>query len=181
MTGLYAFAAAVGVPLAIWLLLSGGDDGAETDGGGEGLGGVMLRFLPLSTFALVAATFGVAGLALQATGEGAATSFVWAVVVGVVVGALNSTAFAYLRRSESGASTGDDHLVGSMGRVVVPVGEARRGRVSVAVDGQIRYLSARAVPDGAGSVELEVGARVLLIEISNGIASVTRLDPELSD
>lgn len=181
MTGLYLFAAAVGVPLAALFLLSGGDDGGESDAGDDGIGGVMVRVLPLSTFALLAATFGVTGLALGASGAGPTVTFVWAVVVGVVAGALNSAAFAYLRRSESGASMGDDHLVGAMGRVVLPVGEEHRGRIAVSVDGQMRYFSARALPDPGGPVELEVGADVLLIEIRNGIASVTRLDLELSD
>ncbi len=182
MTGLYLFAAAVGVPLLAWFLLSGGDEGSNGGDGGDGIGGLMLRLLPLSTMAIVAATFGICGLVLGATGTGAGTTFVGAAMAAAVGGALNSTVFAYLRRSESTTAAGDEQLAGAMGRVVLPVGGERRGRVAISVGGQQLYLSARALPDASADAdaELEVGAPVLVVEVRDGIASVTRLDPELS-
>ena len=176
--GLYVFAAAVGVPLVVWFLLSGGDDGAEAAGGEDGMGGVMLRRLPLSTMAIGAAAFGVCGLLLSAVGSGSGSTFMGAVVVAAVAGALNSTVFAYLRRSDSTASVGDEQLVGRVGRVVLPVAPERRGRVAVSVGGQQLYLSAQALPDAVA--ELEVGAPVLVVDVRQGVASVTRLDPELT-
>lgn len=176
MTGVYLFAAAAGLPVVAWFLLSGGDEGGGDDG--DGIGGVMFRLLPLSTIAIAVATFGVAGLALGAVGTGATTTLVAAVIAAVVVGALNSTVFAYLRRSESTASVEDRQLVGAVGRVVLPITGDHRGRVAVSVGGQQLYLSARALP-GEATPELEVGASVLVIEVSGGVAGVTRLDAEL--
>jgi len=178
MLGLYLFAAALGVPLLAWFLLSGGDEGGD-GGGDEGYGVLMLRRLPLGTVAIVAATFGICGLALGAAGTGPVATFVCAVISAVVAGVLSGTAFAYLRRSESGATARDDDLAGAIGHVVLPLGGQRRGRIAISVGGQQLYLSARAVPP-ATDAQLEVGAAILVIEVRDGIASVTPLDPELT-
>jgi membrane protein implicated in regulation of membrane protease activity len=182
MTGLYLFAAAAGVPLVAWFLLGGGDDGGD-DGVGDqnGVGALMLRLLPLSSVAIAVAAFGVCGLALELSGTSAVVAFAGAVAVGVVAAVLNGTVFAYVRRSESGATPGDDELAGTVGRVVHPVTEGRRGRIAVSAGGQRRYLSAQALSQGSDRIELEVGAPVLVVEVRGGVASVTRLDPELTD
>ena len=172
MTGLYLFAAAAGVPLVIWLLASGDESGPD-----DGIAGVMFRLLPLSTIAFVLAAFGVTGLALGAAGVGGGSTFVAAAGAAFVAGALNSTAFAYLRRSESKTEVDDEQLAGKIGRVVVPLTGDRRGRISVTVGGQQIHLSAHALPGAPAG--LEVGDQVLVVEVRKGIASVTGLDPEL--
>lgn len=174
MTGLYLFAAAAGVPLVVWFVMAGGDEGGDSDG----LAGVMFRLLPLSTIAFVLAAFGVAGLALGAAGAGSGTAFAAAAFAGIVAGVLNSTLFAYLRRSESTTGVNDDQLAGKIGRVVVPLGGDRRGRIAVSVGDQQIHLSALAAAHNAA--ELGVGDRVLVVEVRNGIATVTPLDPELN-
>lgn len=173
MTGLYLFAAAAGVPLVAWFLLSGSEEG---DVGAEGIGGIMLRLLPLSTLAMGAAAFGICGLLLELSGTTPGIALAGAVLAAVVAGTLNSTAFAYLRRSDSSTTVDDARLLGAIGRVVLPVGAAHRGRIAVDVAGQQIYLSARALSES----ELEVGASVLVVDVSNGVAEVTRLDPELA-
>ena len=174
MTGLYLFAAAAGVPLVLWFMFSGGEDGGGPD---DGIAGVMFRRLPLSTIALVAATFGVCGLVLTAAGTGGGSTLVGATLAGAVAGALNGALFGYLRRSESTTEVDDKQLAGKIGRVVVPVAGDRRGRIAISVGGQEINLSAHAVP--GGPVELGVGSQVLVVEVHNGIAEVTGLDPEL--
>jgi membrane protein implicated in regulation of membrane protease activity len=179
MTGLYLFAAAVGIPLVLWFLLSGGDEGGEDGGGaGDGMASVMLRLLPLNSLALAAATFGVAGLALGAVGTGGGLTFAAAAGSGAAAGALNSTVFGLLRRTESASEVSDDALAGSIGRVVLPIAEGGRGRVAISVGGQQVYLSARALPDAVD--RLEAGASVLVVDVQGGIARVTPLDPELT-
>ena len=175
MTGLYLFTAAAGVPLILWFVFAGGEDGGGAD---DGVAGVMLRWLPLRTIAFVAAAFGVCGLALDASGAGPGTTLAAAVVVGVVAGVLNNTAFAYLRRSESTTEVNDAQLTGKIGRVVVPVTGEHRGRIAVTVGDQQIHLSAQALPEAAA--DLDVGSPVLVVEVRKGIASVTRLDPELT-
>lgn len=188
MNGLYLFSAAAGVPLVLWFLFSGGDeggpdeggsDGASDDGGSDGgIAALMFRLLPLSTIAFALATFGVCGLVLGLAGTDDGVTFVSSAGAAAAAGALNTTVFSYLRRSESGSGVSDRQLAGSVGRVVLPVAGERRGRVAVSVGGQQVYLSAQTMPDAPA--ELEVGAPVLVVEVHDGVASVTRLDPELS-
>lgn len=177
MTGLYLFAAAAGVPLVAWFLLSGGDDSGGEDG--HGIGGVMLRLLPLSTIAIAMATFGVAGLVLGFLGTSSTATFLGAAATAVVVGIANTTIFGYLRRSEWTATVGDEQLSGAIGRVVLPVSAEHRGRIAVSAGGQQLYLSARVLPDDP-TAQLDVGTPVLVVEVRDGVASVTRLDPELT-
>lgn len=177
MTGVYLFAAAAGVPLVVWFLLSGGDEGGG-DGGGDGIAGVMFRRLPLNTIAFVAAAFGICGLALTAVDTAGATTFLAAMVAGAIAGAVNASLFGYLRRSESTTEATDEQLAGKIGRVVLPLTDDRRGRIAVTVGGQQIHLSALALPDTPE--ELEIGDSVLVVDVHNGIARVTGLDPELN-
>lgn len=175
MTGLYLFTAAAGVPLVVWFMFSGGDEGGAGD---DGTAAVMFRRLPLTTIALAAATFGVCGLILTAAGTTGASTLVAAVVAGVIAGGLNSVLFGYLRRSESTTGVDDEQLAGKIGRVVVPMAGDRRGRIAVSVGGQQIHLSAHALP--GAPTDLGVGSPVLVVEVHNGIAEVTGLDPELT-
>jgi len=180
MTTLYLLTAAAGTPLVIWFLVSGSDDGGDAGGDDAGFGGVMLRLLPLSTIAIAVAAFGLTGLVLGAVGTSAALTLICAIVVAAFAGVLNSTAFAYLRRTDSSASLSDNQLAGSTGRVVLAMGGDHRGRITVRAGGQQLYFTARALEEGIGPVEIEVGAPVLVIEVTDGVAIVTRLDPELA-
>ena len=60
---------------------------------------------------------------------------------------------------------------------MLPVAGDQRGRIAVTVGGQQIHLSAQ--PVSAGSAELPVGTSVVVVEVRNGIASVTGLDLEL--
>jgi len=101
-----------------------------------------------------------------------------AAVAGAVAGALNGALFGYLRRSESTTEVGDEQLAGKIGRVVVPMAGDRRGRIAVSVGGQQIHLSAHVLP--GTPTDLDVGSPVLVVEVHNGIAQVTGLDPELA-
>jgi len=180
MNGLYLFAAAAGIPLVAWFLLSGGDDGDDGGGDHDGIGGFVARYLPLTTMAIALAAFGVCGLALGAAGRGAGTTFAAASGVAILAGVLNSTAFAYLRRTDSTTGARDEQLAGAIGRVVLPVSDEHRGRITIAVGGQQVYLSASPLPGSPSGAALEVGAPVLVVEVRAGVASVVRLDAELS-
>ncbi|MGY6502426.1 MAG: hypothetical protein ACXIVQ_16190 [Acidimicrobiales bacterium] len=163
-----------------WFLLNGGEDGGDDGGGDDSIGGIMLRLLPLSTVALALATFGVTGLAIGAVGTATVTTLLFALVAAAIGGVLNSTVFSYLRRSDSTTSASDDQLSGAVGRVVLPVGPNRRGRVAISVGDQQIYLSAQVPPGEADTPLLDPGDQVLVVEVREGIAVVVRLDPELT-
>jgi len=194
MTALFALFAAAGVPLVAWFLLAGdGSDGGDAGGGDSGgVGGIMLRLFPLSTLAIAAATFGVTGLALGAIGTSAPATLIWAVTIAVLSGVLNTALFGYIRRSDSGGSLSDEQLEGAIGRVVLPISGAGRGRVAVSVNDQQRYLTAVALPHQQGSsepegastdlapVELAVGDPILVVNVREGVAGVIPLDLDLT-
>lgn len=173
MTGLFLFFAAAGVPLVLWFVLGGGEEGGD-----DGVGAGMFGRLPITTLAFFAAAFGACGLLLDLTGAGAPTALVGAAVAGGLAAAANRTVFSYLRRTESTSQVADDQLSGRIGRVVVPVAGGRRGRISVSVGDQQIHLSALALPDAPA--ELPVGSSVLVVEVHDGVAAVTGLDPELA-
>ena len=190
MTGIYLFAAAAGVPLVVWFLLSGADDGGgdgpgdggadDGSGGGDGIAAVTLRMLPLSTVAIAVAMFGITGLVLGALDTADAATLAAAIAIGLGAGVLNSTVFSYLRRSSSTAAIADDQVVGSVGRAVLPIAPDRRGRVAVEVGDQRLYFSAVPFADPDGAPTFDVGDPILIVQVANGVASVTRLDPELT-
>ena len=175
MTGLYLFAAAAGVPLVLWFLFGGGEDGGGAD---DGIAGVMFRRLPLNTIAFVAAAFGVCGLVLTGVGTAGGTTFAAAMIAGGVSGLLNAALFSYLRRSESTTEVTDAQLTGKIGRVVLPLTGDRRGRIALIVGDQQIQLSALALPDAPD--ELAIGDTVLVVDVHNGVARVAPLDPELN-
>lgn len=182
MTGVYLFAAAVGLPLVVWFLVAGIDDGGGGEGaeggldGGEGISAVMFRLLPLNSLAIAAAGFGVTGLALSAFGTSSGTTLVAAIGVAVLAALLNTVVFSFLRRTESTTEVHDADLAGSIGRVVVPIDAGHRGRIAISAGDQPVYLSAQGIP---GATALEAGDPVLVVEVRDGIARVTRLDREL--
>jgi membrane protein implicated in regulation of membrane protease activity len=176
VTALYLFFAGVGVPLVIWSLVAGGGESelGDADGGGGGDSGpLMLRLLPLSSLALAAATFGITGLVLDALDVTAGVAALSAVGLAVVAAVLNSSVFAYVRRTESTSDISDASIAGAIGRVIVPVEPGRRGRVVVSLTDRDVALTAQ----GIGTAEtLAVGSAVVVVEMERGIARVARLE-----
>ena len=178
MTWLYAFMLAAGAPLLLWFVFSGGDAeveaGAEIDGLSE-----VFTIIPLSSLAFVATFFGATGLVSEWLGTGAIATMLLAVVVGVLAGALNSAAFAYLRRSEASSEVSDREIEGSIARVSLPITSERRGRIVLTVAGARTQMTAAPIDPLDDDETIGAGARVIIVRIEGGVALVTRLDPQL--
>jgi membrane protein implicated in regulation of membrane protease activity len=135
------------------------------------LGAVLsLRFWSFALFA-----FGFVGSVLHFFGlaAGLMTALV-AVVVGLGAGGFSVLLFRLLTRAatQSGAEPAD--AVGQVGRVLVPILPGQRGKVRLRVKGQdVDYL---ATSDGP---LLEAGARVLIEDLRDGEAQVSRAPFEL--
>ena len=178
MTWLYAFMLAAGAPLLLWFIVSGGD--SDLDAGGEigGLGDVF-SVIPISSLAMLATFFGATGLMSEALGAGAVVTLVTAAVIGVVAAAMNSAAFAYLRRTEASSEVSDREIEGTIARVALPISSDHRGRIVLSVAGARTQMTASPIDPVDDEDVIEAGARVLVVRIEGGVALVTRLDPEL--
>ena len=178
MTWIYAFMLAAGAPVLLWFVFSGGDSDMEAGAEADGLSEVF-SVIPLSSLAFVATFFGATGLVSEWLGTPAVFALLLAVVVGVLAGALNSAAFAYLRRSEASSDVSDRELEGSIARVSLPMSNEHRGRIVLTVAGARTQMTAAPIDPLDGDEKIEPGARVIVVRIEGGVALVTPLVPEL--
>ncbi len=183
MTWLYAFMLFAGAPVLLWFVFSGGD--ADADSGPSGsdadtsvLADVM-SFIPLSSLAFIATFFGATGLAAQWVGASALLTLLLAVGVGATAGAINSAAFAFLRRSEASSDVSDREIEGSIAQVALPITSEHRGKIVVGVAGARTQMTAAPIDVLTDDQTIEKGARVIVVRIDEGVALVTRLDPQL--
>ena len=97
-----------------------------------------------------------------------------AITLGMGSGLLASLTFRALSRAEpnSAASTGD--AVGQIGRVLVPLGKASRGKIRIELKGQTVDLLATTDDE-----TLEAGQMVLIEEVRETTAHVTQAPPEV--
>ncbi len=184
MTSLYLFFLAVGGPVLAWILFagldSGGGAGGHMGGGGHIGGGHMggdgiMSVIPLSSIAFVMTFFGATGLAARSVGTSTVFTFVMAVLVGLGAGVLNSAAFRWLRRNSSSSDVTNRELEGSIARVILPVDMVHRGRIVVNIAGAREQMTASPA-DGSS---MAVGAEVVIVEVSQGVALVASFDPAL--
>ena len=155
-----------------------GGDGAEVASDGAEVGKLLsLRSLTYALFG-----FGGAGLVLHlAWGGPALVGAMVAAGMGIGSGALVSTVFGYLKRTEAGEIASEASLVGRQGTVTLPVGAGETGRVRL-TSGH-RQFGMRARSDDPEALEtsgaqLDVGRRVVVTEVRDGVAYVAPLADE---
>jgi hypothetical protein len=160
-----------------------GDVDADTSGHGpasehpqaDQQHGVLPFFLSFRfwTFALLA--FGLVGSLLWFLRlSGSVTTFALATSMGLGSGAFASFIFRALSRVSisSGGEIGD--VVGKLGRVLVPPRGNASGKIRIEVRGQSHDYLAKSDDDG-----MEPGTFVLIDEIHDGIAQVSRAPDDL--
>jgi membrane protein implicated in regulation of membrane protease activity len=157
----------------------------ELDGSGEadpaaghgahGEGGFLPIFLSLRfwTFALLA--FGLSGTLLHYLDlANAVVTLAVAAGLGVASGLLASLTFRALARAELSSAATSRDAVGQIGRVLVPLGKSRRGKIRIELKGQTVDLLATTDDE-----ELEAGQMVVVEELRDTTAHVTQAPPEL--
>jgi hypothetical protein len=179
MISLYIFALIVGGGLLL-LSLMGDLVGAETDAvdiavdvpGNADAGKVLT--LRHATYFLFG--FGAVGtlLVLRWPDAPAALPLAAALAVGLAGSALAGWAFRWLRRTDSGETAGDDQFVGLAGRVVLPLGPGRTGRVLVRQAD--REYELRALPLDAAAADTASWDDVLVVRMEEGTAFVSPLN-----
>jgi len=125
--------------------------------------------------------FGAAGTLLHLVWGGGQPMLTVAIAgaTGLGSGALISTVFAYLKRTESGALKGEESFVGLTGEVSLEVGPGSHGTVTVRRGDRRVRLRARAADATGGTPALGRGQAVVVVDMKDGIAAVAPVGPKL--
>lgn len=147
--------------------------GAHGAGHTPGWLGVFLSF----RFVVFAATaFGLVGTPATLLGSTpAGLTFAVALAVGLLVGALASSAFELMRRQTLSSSTASAELIGQLGRVLVACEKARPGKVRLHVRGQTSDHLATTDDD-----RLVPGTPVVVVDVRAHALHVTEAPKELA-
>ncbi|MEM7093205.1 MAG: NfeD family protein [Actinomycetota bacterium] len=134
------------------------------------VGDWVASLLTFRSIVMVSAFFGLVGIVLTALDYSTIVTLVFAVALGLFAGLLNARLMAFLQRTDHSGNGGERHLNGSLGRVVLPIGDHARGRVEVDIAGQPIFLNAE--PFRSGAEDLAPGDPVIVVEVKDGTAFV---------
>ncbi len=125
--------------------------------------------------------FGAAGTLLHLVWGGGQPVLTAAIAggTGLASGALISTVFGYLKRTESGVLKGEESFVGLTGEVSLEIGPDSQGAVTVRRGDRRVRLLARPADASGGAAALGPGQAVVVVEMKDGVAAVTPVGPRL--
>ena len=98
---------------------------------------------------------------------------------GVASGALISSVFGYLKRTETGTLRGEQSFVGLTGEVSMEIAPGNRGSVTVRRGDRRVRIRAQVADTYRGAEALAAGQPVVVVEMEDGIASVSPVGPKL--
>ena len=155
------------------------DAGADLDALSHGAGIAQLFSIRAAIYAMFG--FGAAGSLLHLIWGGGQPVLTAALAggTGVASGALISSVFGYLKRTESGALRGEQSFVGLTGEVSLEIAPGSRGSVSVRRGDRRVRIRARVADTYQGAEALASGQPVVVVEMEDGIASVSPIGPKL--
>ena len=99
--------------------------------------------------------------------------------MGLASGALISTVFGYLKRTESGTIRGEAALIGLSGEVVMSIPREGHGEVRIESGERKFRIRARADDLEATGMALEPGRSVVVVDVKQGVAIVAPVDMKL--
>lgn len=125
--------------------------------------------------------FGAAGAVLHAIWGGGRPGLTAAVAggMGLASGALITTVFGYLKRTESGTMEGEDSLIGLSGEVRMEITEGGIGQVRIDSGTRQFRIRARADDPEDEGMTLESGRPVVVVDVKQGVAIVAPIDMKL--
>lgn len=125
--------------------------------------------------------FGAAGSLLHLVWGGGQPILTAAIAggTGVASGALISTVFGYLKRTESGTLRGEQSFVGLTGEVSLEIAPGSRGSVTVRRGDRRVRIRAQVADTYRAAEALTAGHPVVVVAMKDGIASVTPVGPKL--
>ncbi|HZD04509.1 MAG TPA: hypothetical protein VE173_06315 [Longimicrobiales bacterium] len=142
--------------------------------------GQATKILSIRTLIYALFGFGAVGTMLSFLGPGGFLStFAFAVVGGLLSGAVVTSTFNWLKRTDTGAQISDTAYVGLSGTVTLPMALGSPGAVTVE-RGQ-RRISLRALPheSSAGS-DPSTWRSVVVVDMERGVARVAPIEEDLS-
>jgi len=145
-------------------------EGAPVDSAIGGIAEWVGSLLNFKTVVLFATFFGAVGIVLTVLDYSEPVPALTAGAMGVMAAVANARVMAYLRRSDVSSLLTEQHLKGTNARVVVPIGQKRRGKVKIDVGGQPTYMVA--LPFRSDLGELAQGDQVVVVEVKEGTAYV---------
>lgn len=183
MLALYLFCLVLGGGFLLVSLLGGEGGDMEMDADVE-LGGLddagtdtaASRIFSFRTLVYGVFGFGATGAALTALGSSALGTLLFALVGGILSGALVGALFRYLGSTESGASPRDDDLVGLPAVVVVPL--SAQGPGTVAVERGGRRVTLRALPHPGAGGRPEAWTQVVILDVEGSLVRVAPLEED---
>lgn len=200
MLALYLFCAALGIPLLALFAFGSSDGdlelgeagfdvdadvGSDVDFSGADAGGIgdftgLIRRIPISSYAFFLAFFGGVGTLSTWLDVGFITTFVLATSLGLIGAAINTAAFSFLRNTDMSSQLTDSQLEGRLATVSVPIDIGKRGRVWLDTGDERVQLTAGSV-ENAADRSFDRGEQVVIVKMTDGIAKVMGVDPEISD
>jgi membrane protein implicated in regulation of membrane protease activity len=175
LSHVYLGAVAFGVTLLVASFLMGGKDtghggGDAHDGGGHAHdgGGLGLGWAPVTSLRFWVFLFafgGGAGLALTRLGSSELAAAIGALAIGWAAGAVAVAVVRHLSRHSVSSELAAADLIGATGKLVLPVGPGRPGKVRVDIKGRTEDFVAQLVEDGG---ELPSGSAVLIVAEGEG-------------
>lgn len=139
-----------------------------------------VRILSIRTLIYTLFGFGAVGTLLSFLSSGGfLATLAYAVGGGLLSGAVVTTVFNYLRRTDTGAQLSDATYVGLSGTVTLPLSAGSAG--AVAVERGERRISLRALPhpSAAGS-DPSTWKSVVVVEMDRGVARVAPVEEDLT-
>jgi len=143
----------------------------------DGETGAWLPFLSMRFWTFGLASFGLTGVLFdlaERLGLGTpadALVTIVAVALGVVVGWITALVFRKLKQDNVSGDVGMKQIKGSEATILLSVSSSKPGKIRALVDGQTVDLLARSLDEGM----LERGEKVLVVDLQEGTALVTRL------
>jgi hypothetical protein len=167
---IYLFALVLGGGLLAFSLFGGHDGGADAVADSHS----PWEFLSVRTLTYFLFVFGGVGAVLNRFGSPLLVSLLAAMASGIVVSALVSATFGYLRRTDSGGLDGEDSFVGLTGTLTLPISTGGLGKVLVQRGSRSYELLARPLESAGG--DPSSWKSVLVIEMTRGTAVVAPLE-----
>jgi len=141
-----------------------------------GAGDTLSFFLSLRFWIFALLGFGMSGSLLHVFAlAGPIVVFLLAFGSGIVSGSFAALAFRFIARSSTSSTADVTRAAGTVGRVLVPVGKNKVGKIRIVLKGQ--SVDVLATSDGE---ELARGEHVLVEDVEGEIARVSKSPSELT-